>query len=651
MATGPTLGIVPSMDLGLVAAAAVGWFAAAPVEIEVAGPSPLILGDVAEVEVLIRAPETEAVAGRPLRLSVNVGRFGPVERLASGEYRARYRLPETRFPQVALVAAWRETGPDADIRFFRIPLHGRTDVPVEARRGAEVSIKVGDETFGPVAARRGRAVIPIVVPPGVGQVTVTSVRGPQRSQAEIATGVPPYNRLTLALAPYKVRSDGESHAMLHVYVDRDPPVGPSSVSVSAPSGRVRFVDRQGPRLRYRYTPDRAESAGSVVIKGRVRKDRASKAAVEVELGLPIPERLVPRMVPERWVADGETEYDLQVLLTDRLGLGVDGFAVEARADPAQVREVQPEGNGRYRIRLAPLAPSVDVDSVRIDLRVARESDPDLESTVELPVDPPPWPGSLELERALGAGDPPPVYAAWVARDLRGRPFEEGGFEITVDEGVQAGPIETTEPGRYRSRLTADRGRDRVNVRVRHDSGRIEAEQTLSLRRTPRRFELGARAGPLFSEGVFFLGGAELGVRLPLWEDRVRVRFRASYFQRQRTFDGVLVPGDDPVEINGVVRMVPLAVGAEVDMWRRGPWRAYGSAYGVVGLAFSEVETTFDGAVDRSTSVNPGVEGAVGAAWSWLFVETAVGYLPVDEDNIEVPELIFSITAGARYALF
>src|SRR5262245_2723987 len=91
------------------------------IRLTVDAPGDLVLGDVAEVPVTIEAPEPPEAEGRPLRVSVNVGAFAAIERVRPGVYATKYVLPDTRHPQVALVAVWRETGPDAEVTFLRIP--------------------------------------------------------------------------------------------------------------------------------------------------------------------------------------------------------------------------------------------------------------------------------------------------------------------------------------------------------------------------------------------------------------------------------------------------------------------------------------------------------------------------------------------------
>jgi hypothetical protein len=610
----------------------------------------LILGDVETVDVVIRAPETPEVAGRPLRLSVNVGAFGPVERVEPGVYRSTYRLPETAFPQVALVAVWRETGPDADIRFFRIPLHGRTTVPVRARSGARVTVRVGDATFGPTTARRGRARVPIVVPPGVEEVTVTSERGDQRSQARVAAGVPPYNRLTLALTPYKIPSDGDSHAVLHAYVDRVPPVDPDRVVVTAPRGRFERLGADGPVYRFRYVPERAETRSSVEISGRVLRDPASRASVELELGLPVPERIVVQPEAERWVADGTEPLDVVILVTDRLGLGVEGLDLTATATPATVESLTPRGNGRYRLRLAPLDDYPPGGGVAVDLEVRRDEGPPLVESVVLPVQAPPWPTEIELAPRAPLARPDLAYVYWRARDAAGAPFDGDGFVVEVQaRDLEAGPIEALGGGRYRSGVDPGPNRRALEVRVLHVLGSAEAARRVRIERDVRRVELGARLGPLYSEGVHLLGGIELGVRLPMLQNRIAARVRVSYFQREQSFGAPFAEGTETID--GHLRMLPIGLGATVDAFRFSRGAVYGGAFGLLAPGFEALDPRFDAPVERNVRLFGGVEGVLGVAWRGLFLELAGGWLPVSESDLEAPDLLLSATLGYRLGLF
>lgn len=625
------------------------WLAVAvPVELQVDGPEPLVLGEVETVDVILRAPETPEVAGRPLRLSVNVGAFGPVEAVEPGVYRSTYRLPEAAFPQVALVAVWRETGPDADIRFFRIPLHGRTVVPVRAPSGSRVTVRVEDAVFGPVTAAGGRAEVPIIVPPGVEEVTVVSRRGDEVSQAQIAAGVPPYNRLTLALTPYKVPSDGASQAILHAYVDRVPPVAPERVQVSAPRGRLERLEAQGSVYRFRYVPDRADARARVTLTGRVAGEPASAAEAELELGLPVPERVVLPPASEPWVADGVTPFEVSVLVTDQLGLGVDGLELTARAAPANLEEVRPEGDGRYRLRLAPLATYPPAGQVELTVTAPRDDAAPLRAEVALPVVPPPWPTAVEIDPEAELEDPNLAFVRWRAEDAAGAPFDGGGFEVTVN-GDAAGPPQPEGPGRYRSPFDPGPHRRRVEARVAHPRG-VTAERPVRIDRDQARLEVGARVGPLYSEGLHLLGGVGVGVRLPGLGERVVARLRVAFFQRAQTLDVDFAGGEEALDAR--LAMLPIGLGATVDALRFRRGAIYVGAFGLMAPGFETLEPRFAGRVQRGGGLWAGVEGVAGVAWRGLFVELGAAALPSvgGGSDLQAPEALWSATLGYRLGL-
>src|SRR5690349_19502051 len=80
---------------GLLAACLLqGEARAEEISLTVDSPQPLVLGEIDRVPVTIIAPETKDTKDRPLRVSVNVGSFGPIQPVRSGVYRAMYDLPK-----------------------------------------------------------------------------------------------------------------------------------------------------------------------------------------------------------------------------------------------------------------------------------------------------------------------------------------------------------------------------------------------------------------------------------------------------------------------------------------------------------------------------------------------------------------------------
>jgi hypothetical protein len=129
-----------------------------------AEPSRLVLGRDGGAELRIAAPpEVEELA-----VSASAGRVENVRRLPGGGFSARYRPPAERHPQVAIVAVLARTAHGLADGWLAVPLSGQGDARVRAEPGAEITLRIGDRTFGPrPVGPEGFVVIPVVVPPGV----------------------------------------------------------------------------------------------------------------------------------------------------------------------------------------------------------------------------------------------------------------------------------------------------------------------------------------------------------------------------------------------------------------------------------------------------------------------------------------------------
>ena len=130
-----------------------------------ADPPALVLGRDAAAELRIAAPpEVEE-----LTVTANVGKVEAVRR-STGGFTARYRPPPERFPQVAIIAAVGRAGAVSLDGWVAVPLSGQGDARVPGKPGSQVSLRIGDQGFGPEpVGEDGIAVIPVVVPPGVRQ--------------------------------------------------------------------------------------------------------------------------------------------------------------------------------------------------------------------------------------------------------------------------------------------------------------------------------------------------------------------------------------------------------------------------------------------------------------------------------------------------
>lgn len=246
-----------------------------------AEPSVIRLGETEKVTVRFRLERCEAPGELPA-VSVNIGALGAVKRITSTLYEVDYFPPETRFPQVALIARWCEGASDSQLDFVRLPLLGQTRLPVSTRPGSEVHVEVGDGSYGPVTAdTRGAATLDIFIPPGVTRALVVGKdKSGALTQAEVAVDVPAYNRVTVAVSARAVEVGGTG-ASVEVLYDGD--AEPDRIHAVAQRGTLQLLGSEGGRFSYRYLPPGEGEAGVAAIAVTVDGEPDSRATTSIRL--------------------------------------------------------------------------------------------------------------------------------------------------------------------------------------------------------------------------------------------------------------------------------------------------------------------------------------------------------------------------------
>lgn len=132
-------------------------------------PPFLVLGKVGEATIEISGADTTARVG----LTVNVGSVTGLQSLGGGRWKASYRPPGERRPQVAIFLADLALGEHHDRVWASLPLHGSAPLPITTKPEAKVEVTIAGQTFGPVTAdKQGRVVLNVIVPPGVRTASV-----------------------------------------------------------------------------------------------------------------------------------------------------------------------------------------------------------------------------------------------------------------------------------------------------------------------------------------------------------------------------------------------------------------------------------------------------------------------------------------------
>ncbi len=176
----------------------------ARVTISLATPAP-VLGIEDETELRIEVTGTFASPLPFPRILCSAGRVEDLVREGPTSFSARFLLPSTCFPQVAILVA--DFSRDSLILrgSLAVRLRAATSPGYGTDPGARVTLKVGDKEFGPVVAPAdGNVHVPVIVPPGINFALAQSVNSHgQSSQHVLDLKIPPAQRV-LVVAPEKL---------------------------------------------------------------------------------------------------------------------------------------------------------------------------------------------------------------------------------------------------------------------------------------------------------------------------------------------------------------------------------------------------------------------------------------------------------------
>jgi hypothetical protein len=214
---------------------------------------------------MLRPDGSPEDSGAPPVVRASVGRVEELARSGPGTYRARYLLPKTNYPEVAILVALSSWPHPQSIHgaFGRVvvPLAASVNLPGETEPEASISIVIAGVKYGPVqAAGNGSFRVPVVVPPGhrIGQGLIVDRAGNVQRRA-IDLGLPQTDGLACVLNPQRLPADGSARARILCAAS-------DSMGKPAPDARAtakaRYGTLQGPQraegglLEWLYTAPR-----------------------------------------------------------------------------------------------------------------------------------------------------------------------------------------------------------------------------------------------------------------------------------------------------------------------------------------------------------------------------------------------------------
>ncbi|HEX4386276.1 MAG TPA: hypothetical protein VH083_25150 [Myxococcales bacterium] len=260
-------------------------------------------------------PDTDARAvvriqcdSEPL-LSVNAGRFEKLHRVADDAFEADYLPPEEPIPRVAIATAVAA----GKFGWLAIPLWGAGDALVKTRKHAQISVQIGDQTFGPAEAdAEGDALVPVIVPPGVNEAF--------HGKRAIDLHVPKTQTLQLALGAQRLLADRAQVVQLFVAVvtPKGEPRRDAQLSIGATRGEVSAPRETAPGLYEAKLTIPAGLIGQVVVRAALTDAPkfVSQASIALEPG---PAKTVSLIGEATRAVAGESPVSLTASARDAAG--------------------------------------------------------------------------------------------------------------------------------------------------------------------------------------------------------------------------------------------------------------------------------------------------------------------------------------------
>jgi hypothetical protein len=452
-------------------------------------------------------PDGSAVPARSLRVGVSTGQ------LTGG----RVVLPPGRAPRAVAVALVDAQGEGAAF----LPVPGRTQLHLESKRGAMLSVRIAGALFGPLRAPAGKVTLPVWVPPGVRQGVVRAVdRLGNARELPIDLSTPDLPRIAAVLQSAQVVAGEEARLAIAV-AGADGAPAETAPRAEAQRGKISLPTAQGAGLwvaRYRA----ALTPGRDVIRVEVPNDSAAgrvELAVEVVPGAPMEISLAPPGP----VRAGE-QLTVRASVRDAAGNPLVGIPLEASLAGAPARVswdgaiasvVAKAPERSAPVELAVRTPGAANGAMRLEVLPAEASSAEM---------------TAHSEQRLAR-----VHA--LVRDRFGNPLGSSGFSLLA-RGASVGVLEPDSSGAAEATLLAD-------PRARSADAEITAAGRV-LARTHVRFDPPADAWLMFAgaaAAAMSNGGALRTVR-PALQVGLRRRFGG--------IEGALLTGADAIWFRGAI---------------------------------------------------------------------------------------------------
>lgn len=476
---------------------------------------------------------TAPTAAELPRLSASVGTIDNLRAAGPLRFVADYVPPDEAIPQVALISATLA----GETSFLALPLYGLGDAEVHTRKRGRITVRIGDERFGPVQAdARGVAQVPVVVPPGIRQAF--------RGTKPIDLHVPATRTLHLALASIRAPADRDADVAVRIFVvdESGAPRAGAALQLRPTAGSVDPTADLGQGVygtTWRLPPG---PAGEASISASLEEAPAFAAEATL-LRAPGPAAsLVLEADRERLVAGQNGEGALRLMLRATLRDAAGNSADDALLVSPSLGtvEVTASGPGVSQATISVPAAFAGARQLTLAARCARGP---ATAGLSLPLLPAP-PALARIELSAHADGETALGLRVVLSDRFGNPVPEASLEAQAEGGVVSAASAQGD-GSYLATFTPTPRRERGSALVRVRSGAAEGSVRIPLSPTRHLLAVTPKLGALsnFARISSPLAALEGGLRFDAWGQPFAALFEAGWFFSSHTD---ATPGAPPV---------------------------------------------------------------------------------------------------------
>ncbi|MBN2360485.1 MAG: hypothetical protein JXR83_13605 [Deltaproteobacteria bacterium] len=454
-----------------------------------ADPPRLLLGTQKETTIAIETGAADAPVA-DVRVYCSVGTIGQPQQSAPGRYTATYTAPEQYFPHLAIIAAVASVNGTPQTGHTVVVLLGQGDLAVKGKPNSEVSVVIGDRSFGPVQTdRSGQATVRVEVPPG----HTVAMAGSQRIRLDPA----PFSRILAVPLRNGAAADGKTATGVQVFVvtERGEPLSDAPVVLKTDLGEISKAQplEAGVYSAFYKAPLGSSGRTSTVVATLFRH-KPSMSKFDLPISAANAAQLKVEVEPAEFVAGGQPPL-VRIAVLDESGLPVAGEPAVS-CEFGSISAMRENSPGHYEVSLT--LPDKLPDQRQLAIKVSlRTGEGEVTSSAALKLKPE-APEKVTLRAAtkdLVASDGDRVPVEIRVSDRFGNPVDGLAWEGKAIRG-KLDAVKPTGRGTYVAQYTPPLSyaptRDTVSVKPR---GAAEgAELSFALKAKERVLMLGAHLG-------------------------------------------------------------------------------------------------------------------------------------------------------------